>query len=633
MSNNKIRQYGLWESPITPLSLSRGISFSDAAWDDDGTLVWREQRSDRGVIVIQPPDGQAARDLNSDYSIRAGIGYGGGDFTVGKGHVYFIEAGSGRIYKQPVKEGTARAITPEFGSAASPVLSPDGKFILFVHSFEGIDNLAIIDSEGENWPQKLVSGEDFYMQPTWSPNGDKIAWVAWNHPNMPWDGTYLRMARIHKKGETEKELPVITDVTTLAGDENTSVLQPLFSPDGRYLSYISDKSGWWQLYLYDLKTGNHKQITSEPAEYGIPAWLQGMRTYDFSPDGKSIFIIRGQMGFNTLWKIRLEAEASIEKVELDERYTSLDQVSVSKTGKVSLLASGVKTPPRLISFQPEEGVRIWRRAMAEDLPDSYYSAAQSYEWIGLDGNPVYGLYYPPTNPEFEGKFKPPLIVHIHGGPTSQVKASFNSRAYFFTSRGYAFLEVNYRGSTGYGREYRNALRGSWGIYDVQDAVSGAQQLSEQGLVDPDRMVIMGGSAGGFTVLKTLEDYPGKFKAGICLYGVSNQFDLAAETHKFESHYTDSLLGPLPEAADLYKERSPVFFCNKINDPIIIFQGEEDKVVPQNQSDSIVADLRRRGVPHEYHLYPGEGHGFRKTETIEHFYNAVLEFLKEHVIFA
>lgn len=633
MSNKKIRQYGLWDSPITPLSLSRGIYFSDVLWNDDGTLVWREQRSDRGVIVVQPPDRQAARDLNSEYSIRAGIGYGGGDFTVGKGDVYFIEASSGRIYKQTLTEGTAKAITPEFGNAASPSLSPDGNFILFVHSFEGVDNLGIIDAEGEHWPKKLVSGDDFYMQPTWSPGGERAAWIAWNHPNMPWDGTYLRMGMIQNQDTTGKDLPILTEISTIAGDENTSIFQPSFSPDGRYLAYISDKSGWWQLYLYDLQNENHKQITSEQAEHGIPAWIQGMRTYDFSPDGKSIYIIRGQKGFNSLWKIRLEAEPNIERVDLDERYTSLDQISVSKSGRIALLASGVKTPLRLISFHPEEGVQIWRRAMAEDLPDSYYSEAQSYEWTGMDGNPVFGLYYPPANPEFEGKEKPPLIIHIHGGPTSQVKALFNTRAQFFTSRGYAFLEVNYRGSTGYGREYRNALRGAWGIFDVQDAVSGARQLSDEGLVDRDRIVIMGGSAGGFTVLKALEDYPGIFKAGICLYGVSNQFDLAAETHKFESRYTDSLLGPLPEAASLYKERSPVFFCDKINDPIIIFQGEEDKVVPQNQSDSIVDTLRRRGVPHEYHLYPGEGHGFRKAETIEHFYNSVLKFLKQHVIFS
>jgi dipeptidyl aminopeptidase/acylaminoacyl peptidase len=223
-------------------------------------------------------------------------------------------------------------------------------------------------------------------------------------------------------------------------------------------------------------------------------------------------------------------------------------------------------------------------------------------------------------------------VLIHGGPTGQRGASFDSQAQFFASRGWGVLQVNYRGSAGYGRVYREKLKGNWGIYDVQDAVSGARYMVEDGQVDGDKLVIMGGSAGGFTVLKALEDYPGTFKAGICLYGVANQFTLVADTHKFEERYSDSLLGALPEAAEVYRERSPIFFANKIQDPIAVFQGEDDKVVPRNQSDQIVAALVRNGVPHEYHLYPGEGHGFRKTETIEMFYTAVEKFLKQYVIF-
>jgi dipeptidyl aminopeptidase/acylaminoacyl peptidase len=226
---------------------------------------------------------------------------------------------------------------------------------------------------------------------------------------------------------------------------------------------------------------------------------------------------------------------------------------------------------------------------------------------------------------------PPLLVLIHGGPTGQRGASFDGQAQFFTSRGWAVLQVNYRGSTGYGRAYRDQLKGNWGIYDVQDAVSGAKNLVNEGLVDDNKMVIMGGSAGGFTVLKTLEDYPGIFKAGVNLFGVANQFSLVEDTHKFEERYSDSLLGSLPEAAEIYRERSPVYFADKIKDPIIIFQGEDDKVVPKNQSDEIVAALIRNGVPHEYHLYPGEGHGFRKTESIEKFYTSLEKFLKSHVI--
>jgi len=251
----------------------------------------------------------------------------------------------------------------------------------------------------------------------------------------------------------------------------------------------------------------------------------------------------------------------------------------------------------------------------------------------MDGEPVHGLFFPPHNPSFEATGEPPLIVNIHGGPTSQVRAFFNPKAQFFATRGYAFLEVNYRGSTGYGRSYWQALNGAWGVYDVEDALSGARHLADQGLVDGTRLVIMGGSAGGFTVLQSLVDHPGSYKAGVCMYGVANQFTLAAETHKFEARYSDKLLGPLPEAADLYRARSPIFHADKIQDPIIVFQGEDDKVVPQTQSDEIVASLERRNVPHEYHLYAGEGHGFRKTETIEHFYNAVERFLKQYVIFA
>jgi dipeptidyl aminopeptidase/acylaminoacyl peptidase len=213
-----------------------------------------------------------------------------------------------------------------------------------------------------------------------------------------------------------------------------------------------------------------------------------------------------------------------------------------------------------------------------------------------------------------------------------VRNNFNGRAQFFTSRGYAVLEVNHRGSTGYGRIYRDRLRGNWGIYDVQDSVSGARALAERGAIDSRRVVIIGGSAGGFTVLKAIEDFPGFFKAGICLFGVSNQFTLAAETHKFEAHYTDSLLGPLPEASDIYHQRSPIFFVDQITDPIAIFQGEDDIVVPRKQSDEVVESLRRRGVPHIYHVYPGEGHGFRKPETVEHFYKTVDQFLRQYVIF-
>ncbi|MBZ0278212.1 MAG: prolyl oligopeptidase family serine peptidase, partial [Anaerolineae bacterium] len=240
---------------------------------------------------------------------------------------------------------------------------------------------------------------------------------------------------------------------------------------------------------------------------------------------------------------------------------------------------------------------------------------------------------PPASDQFEGIGAPPLVVQVHGGPTGQSKAGYSPLAQFFATRGYAVLMVNYRGSTGYGKAYMNKLRGSWGTYDVEDCASGASYLAQEGSADPSRFVIMGGSAGGFTVLQSLVDKPGFYKAGICAFGVSNQFALATDTHKFEERYLDSILGPLPEAAVLYRERSPIFHASKIVDPIAVFQGEEDQVVPRNQSDSIVESLRSRGVPHIYHVYPGEGHGWRRPETIEHFYNALLRFLAQQVLYA
>jgi dipeptidyl aminopeptidase/acylaminoacyl peptidase len=623
------RQFGLWDSPISPTSLGRGITLTDLSWDNDGSLVWREGRSDRGVLVVRPPDGQAPRDFNSDLSVRAKVGYGGGDFTAAHGDVYFIDAESGRIYRQPTSVGAARPISPAFGSAAAPSLSPDGKWLLFVHTYEEIDRLAIVDSEGKYWPAQLVSGEDFYMQPRWHPQGDRVAWITWNFPNMPWDGTYLRQGKIEYPSNT---LPVLSDITTLAGNENTSIFQPEYSPDGKWLAYISDETGWWQLYLYNLESGEHRQVTQEPAEHGLPAWIQGLRTYAFSSDSQSIYFIRNQHGFNSLWEYKI-GTAHNEQIPLDAGYTSLEQISVSPQGRIAMLASSSNQPSRLILANTNGETEVVARSTSEEIDAQFYSTIEAIEWPGMDGKTVYGLLYPPHNPSFQGEGLPPLIVDVHGGPTSQVRASFLPRTQFFTSRGYAVLQVNYRGSTGYGREYHAALQGNWGIYDVQDSVSGARYLVEQGRVDGKRLVIMGGSAGGFTVLKAMEDFPGFFKAGICMYGVSNQFTLVADTHKFEAHYSDMLLGPLPKAADLYRERSPEFYCDRISDPIAIFQGEIDTVVPRSQSDRVVASLQRRGVPHEYHLYPGEGHGFRKTETIEAFFKAVENFLKQHVVFA
>lgn len=629
MVNKKSRQpYGLWTSPFSPLSLSRELTFSDVAWDQDGTLVWNERSADRNTLVVRSAGDQAPRNLNDLYSARAGVGYGGGDFTVGHGHVYFVEADSGRLFKQPLHGGYAHPITPAFGGIAAPTVSPDGRWVLFVNSYEGRDSIGVVAADGEHWPARLVSGDDFYMQPAWHPEGVKIAWIAWNHPQMPWDGTTLHLGQLRGSAS---ELPSIADTKMVAGGEDTSIFQPEFSPDGRYLAYVSDEAGWWHIYLYDLENGEGRQLTGGEAEHGIPAWQQGYRTYAFDPQGQSIYFIRSQNGFASLWLVDLET-SQCAQIPLSEDYTWIDQITVSpEGGSISTIASSACIPKRVIVVEKSGGSKILRRSMAEDLPISDYATPQAISWEGMDGGVVHGLFYKPQNARFEGVGLPPLVILVHGGPSSQRTATFYPRVQFFTSRGYAVLQVNYRGSTGYGKKYRDMLRGNWGIHDVQDSVSGARHLAERGLVEKRKMVIMGGSAGGFTVLKAMEDYPGFFKAGISLYGISDHFGLLLDTHKFEARYSDSLLGSLPEAAEVYRERSPINFIDKIEDPLAIFQGEKDPVVPRYQSDQVVASLERRGVPYIYHVYEGEGHGFRKGETIEHYYRAIDRFLKEYVI--
>ncbi|MGD9891228.1 MAG: prolyl oligopeptidase family serine peptidase [Dehalococcoidia bacterium] len=641
------RPYGLWDSPITPTLLSQGRRLSDVAWDTDGeTLVWLEGRSDRGVLVCARLDDAAPRDLTSDLSVRAMVGYGGGDFTVGHGHVYFVSGG--RIYRQPLDGGPATPITPAFGNAAAPALSPDGRWLVFVHSYEDADVLAIVDAEGSAWPLKLVSGHDFIMQPRWHPDGDRIAWVVWDHPRMPWDGTELWIGGLR----FDRSMPEMDDAEKIAGDDQTAIFQPEFSPDGRSLAYISNANGWGHIYLHDLGSGEIRQLTHGNAEHGRPAWQQGIRSFAFIDGSRRLTGVRAEGGYDRVQVVNVESGVT-EDAELDRRYAVVEQIAATTDGaRVAAIASGPAQPARVIglelapsgtaittgpagatNYQISIGERVWARASGETIPPGAYSRPESIAWTSFDGEPAHGLYYPPANAGFRSLGLPPLVVLVHGGPTSQMTASYHAQTQFLTSRGYAVLEVNYRGSTGYGRDYMMKLRESWGIYDVEDSISGARSLAEQGRVDPVKRVIMGGSAGGFTVLQTLATYPGVFTAGICLYGVANHFTLAAETHKFEARYLDSMLGPLPEAAAVYRERSPIFHAAKISDPIAVFQGSIDTVVPKNQSETIVASLKARGVPHEYHVYEGEGHGWRRTDTIESFYDTLDAFLRQYVVYA
>ena len=625
-----IRPYGLWSSPITPEYLSHGKRLTEVGWDSDGrTLVWLEERSDRGVLVCVNDDEQAPRELTNTLSVRAKVGYGGGEFTVGHGHVYFAEQ-SGRLYRQSLTSGKTKPLLAAFGHAAAPCLSPDGTWLLYIHSYEGTDVLAVIDSEGTQWPQKLASGADFYMQPCWHPSGEWLAWIEWDHPQMPWDGTRLMLAQV-VAGNGHP--PRLLESSIIAGDTNTGIFQPMFSPDGASIAYISDQNGWSNLWIYDVKHREHRCLIEESTEFGVPAWTQGRRTFGFSHDGQHIYFLRNERGKWQPGMVEVESGNTSDLPALSD-YESFGQLAVSPTRPaIAFIGSAGTTPPRVLTCTSDAEIQIRARATDETLAAEHLSRPEPIEWPSRSGGTIHGIYYPPTNPEFEGRDRPPAIIQIHGGPTGQRDCSFSPANQFFATRGYAVLEVNYRGSTGYGKAYRQSLNGKWGIYDAEDAMSGAQHLADCGLAHPERLVIMGGSAGGYTVLRALTTRPGFFKAGICLYGISNLFTLDAETHKFESHYLESLLGPLPESSAVYRERSPIFAAEKIRDPLAIFQGEDDKVVPKDQAELLVNALKQHGIPYEYHLYKGEGHGWRKAETVTKFYAAVEAFLRQYVVFA
>ena len=619
------RPYGLWTSPLTPRMMAQSLRLTDVQWDTGTpTLAWVEGRSGQNIIVVQK-DLDAPRDLFAEHSARGGVGYGGGEFAPAGGKVIFAQ--KDRLFLQELRSGNPRPITPQFGAMASPSSSPDGRWVLFVHSYERTDVLAIVDTEGELWPQKLATGADFYMQPVWHPDGRRVAWVEWDHPNMPWDGTRLFLGTLD-----ESVPPRLRERVHVAGDRDVPVFQPAFSPDGRFLSYIITDGEWDRLELYDLNSGERRSLLEgDELVLGGPAWVQGLRTHAWRRDSQVIFVRQNRRGFAELLRVDVET-GDVASVPLGE-YTWFDQIAASPhEDRLAFIASASRVPARVVTQIGEE-IYVHRRSSTETVALDDLSEPVPIEWSAPDGTTVHGLFYPPTNSRFTGKGLPPAIINIHGGPTSQRVANFNADAQFFATRGWAVVEVNYRGSTGYGRSYMNALKGHWGEYDVEDAVGAARALVEKGLADPDRLVIKGGSAGGYTVLNTLIHHPGVFKAGICLYGVSNLFTLAADTHKFEERYLDTLVGPLPEAAARYREWSPIFHADKIRDPLAIFQGAEDRVVPPDQSESIVQVLRANKVPHIYRLYEGEGHGWRKAETIEAYYNDVLTFLRDHVLFA
>jgi dipeptidyl aminopeptidase/acylaminoacyl peptidase len=618
--------YGLWQSDLTPAMMAEELRLSDVGWDPAGKrLLWIEGRSGKNVLVMGTA-AAAPRDLTVQRSARGEIGYGGGAMTALQDGAVFTS--EGRIYRVRYDHGRPKALTPRYGSVASPAPSPDGHWLAYVHSDGSEDLLAVVDADGERWPQKLATGADFYMLPVWHPYGRHLAWVEWDHPNMPWDGTRLVLGTLATE---DGAAPSVKARVVVAGDDDTSATEPSFSPDGRWLAYVCDADGWDDLYVRDLDTGETRRLTQGNADFGQPAWAQGMRSYAWAADSGALYAVRRCETQDALWRVPLDGAEPAPVAALNA-YDHVQQPTVSAAGRLACIASSYSVGARVLVWDPvDDSVRVRARATAERLDPSTLAEPRFLTWRGDDGEDVHGLLYAPEGGPLDEH--PPLVVTVHGGPTGRARRGWDSAAQFLATRGWAVLSVDYRGSAGYGRSYRNRLRGNWGLLDVEDAASGARYCAQSGLADGDRMAIMGGSAGGYTVLETLARHPGLFAAGICMYGVTDLFALLEDTHKFEAHYTDSLVGPLPDAAAAYRERSPVRHADRIADPVAIFQGEKDNVVPLSQAEAIVEALKERGVPHTYQVYEGEGHGWRKRETIANFWQEVVRFLRSYVLYA
>jgi dipeptidyl aminopeptidase/acylaminoacyl peptidase len=599
---------------VTAGMVARARALAEPRWSPDGRfLAYLESFDGRGDVLLLPADGGPAVRLTADPGAQPTASYGGGNLGwLDAETVLFVAPPDGQLHALSVRGGPARRLTDLKGRVSAPAASPDGRVLACMVTGKSDQHIALLDPRGEAWPVRASRGGDFVFDPTVSADGS-VAWQEWSAPNMAWDGAVIRLRT--PDGE----------IRTVDGGANVSVSQPRFSPDGRTLAYVSDRTGWWNLWAYDLASGEARRLADDAAEHGGPTWGPGGQRYAWAPDGKRIAVIRSSGGLSG---VHLLDVGSGELRPLGPRDGSVQAVSWSPRGdRVAALWGRADRPTRLISLDPATGATA---DLALGAPAGFEAAGtplpDPISWPTPDGATAHGLFYRPA-----GADRPPLIVRVHGGPTSVVEGGFDARTAYYLDRGWAVLQVNYRGSAGYGRAYLQALRESWGVHDVTDTVSGARHLAERGLVDGARMVVMGGSAGGFTVLLALARHPDVFAAGVDLYGVSDLFALTEETHRFEAHYGDTLIGPLPGAYRRYVERSPVHLADTIAAPLLILQGDKDDVVPLAQSEAIHTKLRARGVPVELKVYEGEGHGWRKLATVLDELDRVDRFLRRHVL--
>ncbi len=622
MAEPHVAPFGSWRSPITSdLIVADSIRLGDIHLDG-ADIYWIEGRpaeAGRCVIVRRTPDGTTSDVTPAPFNARTRVHeYGGAPYVVMGGTIFFSNYADQRLYRQPAGQ-QPEPVTPaaDLRYADATIDRPRRRLICVREDHtdpgrEAVNTIVGVGRDAEAGGQLLVSGNDFYSTPRVSPDGTRLAWLTWNHPNMPWDGCELWVGELREDGSVGAS-------TLVAGGPEESIFQPEWSPDG-VLHFVSDRTGWWNLYRWH--EGRVQPLCPMEAEFGVPQWVFGLSTYAFESAQRIICsYVRG-----TTWRLAALDTASLHLEPIEMPYTTIQGVRAGP-GYAVFEAGSPGEPLSTVRYDVSTGaMEVLRRSSNVAVEAGYLSSPREIEFPTENGLTAHGVYYPARNRDYvapDGE-KPPLLVKSHGGPTGSTETVLDLEIQYWTSRGIAVLDVNYGGSTGYGRAYRQRLNGRWGIVDVDDCANGARYLVQSGEVDGERLAIDGGSAGGYTTLCALT-FRDAFKAGASYYGISDLEAMARDTHKFESRYLDRLVGPYPERRDLYIERSPIHFVERISCPMILLQGLEDKVVPPNQAEMMVEALRARGVPVAYLAFEGEQHGFRQAANIKRALDAELYF--------
>ena len=618
--------FGSWKSPITSALLtSSGIGFSELHFSN-GDLYWLESRPDeagRVAIVRSGPSGSPVDAIPQTFNARTRAHeYGGGAYFVHGGTIFFSNFKDQRLYRQDAGR-TPFAITPEPETAgtlrhADGRVTPDGRLIISVREKhqegrEAINEIVALPADGSSQPRIILCGYDFYSFPRIRPDGKQLAWTCWRHPQMPWDGTELWVGDLSPDGW-------VSSARRVAGSATESIFQPEWSADGT-LYFTSDRTGWWNLYAE--RSGKIVPIFETNGEIGGPQWLFGYSRYALLSNDRIACIV-DKNGFE---EIVVVDTRSGERHSPLQPYSLYGSIRSDGGDRLFLTAASASKAAEVAVFDVRRSTtKVLKRSLELTIDAGYISEPEAIEFPTSNGLTAFALFYPPKNKDFSAPSgqRPPLLVISHGGPTSATTPALRLSVQYWTSRGFAVVDVNYGGSTGYGRAYRERLKGQWGVVDVDDCINAARYLERRRDVDGKRMAIRGGSAGGYTTLCALV-FHNVFAAGASYYGVADLETLAKDTHKFASRYEDSMVGPYPEAAELYRQRSPVHFADRLSCPVILLQGLEDKVVPPSQAELMIAALRAKKLPFAYVAFPTEGHGFREAANIQRSIEAEMYF--------